>query len=53
MSRSTIVGTREAGAAAFVEDRGDQRARVVAQVAAGAAVQEEVGEGSVVHLGRL
>ena len=50
MSRSTRVGRRQAGPRALVEERGQDRARLVAQVAARAAVQDEVGEGSVVHL---
>ena len=53
MSRSTSGGRGEPGPPALVEERDHDRARLVAQVAARAAVQDEVGEGSVVHLGRL
>ena len=45
---------RQAAARArSVEQRIDHRARLVAQAAVGAAVQDEVGEGSVGHRGRI
>ena len=50
MSRSTRVGDGQAGARSLLLEREEDRARLVAQAAAGAAVQDEVGEGNVAHL---
>ena len=53
MSRSTRVGRREAGAGALGEERVRSVAGLVAQAAAGAAVQDQVGEGSGGHRARI
>ena len=50
MSRSTSRGDSEAGVRPLVEQGDQQAARLIAQATAGAAVQDEVGEGSVGHL---
>ena len=50
MSRSTRVGTARPARARCSWSASEDRARLVAQAAAGAAVQDEVGEGNVAHL---